>query len=69
VAQNISQGSSLIGKTITAHLPTGEDINGEVSSLQILDGNVTLTVDGMSIPLKSVHTVTETPASTGGSAV
>ena len=68
VAQSISQGSSLIGKTVTAHLPTGEDINGEVSSLQIMGDNVSLTVDGVSIPLDAVHTVTETPTTPEGSA-
>ncbi len=71
-AQNVTQGSALIGKTVSANLDTGETVSGEVSGMQISGDNVTLTVNGIQIPIGAVSTVTDTPTSDGqqgGSAV
>ncbi len=71
-SQMVTQGSALIGKTISANLDTGESVSGVVSGMQIHGDKVTLTVDGESVPMDAVRTVTDTGADgtqDGGSAV
>ncbi len=71
-AQMVTQGSALIGKTISASLDTGESVYGVVSGMQIHGDRVTLTVDGQQVPMDAVREVTDTPTDDGqqgGSAV
>lgn len=53
--QQLSGGSSLIGKTVS-FLPAGSSTTaqGTVGSLSVSQGNVQLTVDGKAVPLSSV---------------
>lgn len=70
-AQLVTQGSSMIGKEVTANLDTGDTVTGTVSAMQIRDNNVTLTVNGTQVPMSAVRTVAEaqTSGQGGGSAV
>lgn len=70
-AQLVTQGSAMIGKTISANLETGKTIQGVVSGMQIRDNDVTLTVNGTQVPMSAVRIVTDTATDggQGGSAV
>ncbi|GAB4452952.1 MAG: flagellar hook assembly protein FlgD [Anaerolineae bacterium] len=56
-SQSLSQGSALIGKTVSGLSSDGSVITGVVSALQMSGGSVTLEVDGKQIPLNNVHSV------------
>lgn len=60
-AQTLSQGSAMIGQTVSGMSNTSQLITGVVSGLQITGGKITLEVDGNQMPLESVRTVTQTP--------
>ncbi len=70
-AQLVTQGSTMIGKTISANLDTGKTVEGVVSGMQIRDDEVTLTVNGTQVPMSAVRVVTDTAVDggQGGSAV
>ena len=68
-AQMVTQGSALIGKTVSANLDTGESVSGVVEAMQINNDKVTLTVNGQQVPMEAIRTVTGTDAPEGGSAV
>ena len=68
-AQMVTQGSALIGKTVSANLDTGESVSGVVEAMQINNDKVTLTVNGQQVPMEAIRTVTSTDAPEGGSAV
>jgi len=67
-AQMVTQGSALIGKTVSANLDTGESVSGVVEAMQINNDKVTLTVNGQQVPMEAIRTVTGTDAPEGGSA-
>lgn len=56
-AQTLTQGSALIGKTVTGLASDGSTVTGLVSSLRLANGEVTLEVDGQDLPLESVKSV------------
>lgn len=56
-AQSLTQGSALIGKTVTGLASDGSTVTGLVSSLRLSGGQVTLEVDGVELPLDSVKSV------------
>lgn len=56
-SQALSQGSALIGKTVSGLSSDGSAISGVVSGLQLSGGSITLDVDGKRIPLDNVHSV------------
>lgn len=61
-----SMGFSLMGKYISATVPdekTGEVkfVNGEVSEVRSVSGEVYLVVDGMDVPVNKISNVSETP--------
>jgi flagellar basal-body rod modification protein FlgD len=56
-SQALSQGSALIGKTVSGMSSDGSVISGVVSGLQLSGGSITLDVGGQRIPLDSVHSV------------
>ena len=56
-AQTLSQGSALIGKTVTGVSDSGGLISGLVSGLNIVGDKVTLDVNGQSVPLDTIHSV------------
>jgi len=62
-AQMMTQGSGLIGKTITG-LSGGKSITGVVSGVKLTQGNVYLDVDDHQVALDTVHTIEETPVDT-----
>ena len=58
-AQNLAQGSALIGKTVSGLSDEGSTITGTVSGLSILGGEVTLDVEGQTMSLDRVQSVRE----------
>lgn len=56
-AQTLSQGSALIGKTVTGVSGSGGLISGVVSGLKIVNDKVTLDVNGQNVPLDTVNSV------------
>ncbi len=56
-SQALSQGSALIGKTVSGMASDGSTITGVVSGLQLSGGSITLEIDGRHMPLSSVHSV------------
>lgn len=56
-AQTLSQGSALIGKTVTGVSDSGGVISGLVSGLKIVGDKVTLDVNGQNVPLDTVNSV------------
>lgn len=56
-AQMLSQGSALIGKTVTGVSDSGGVISGLVSGLKIVGDKVTLDVNGQNMPLDTVNSV------------
>ncbi|MCB0209416.1 MAG: flagellar hook capping protein [Anaerolineae bacterium] len=56
-AQTLSQGSALIGKTVTGLSDSNGAISGIVSGLKIVNDKVFLDVDGQSIPLDMVNSI------------
>ncbi len=59
-SQMMTQGSGMIGKTITG-LSGGKSITGIVSGVKLTQGNVYLDVDGHQVALDTVHTIEDTP--------
>lgn len=68
--QSLSQGSALLGKTVSGMDDSGQVTSGVVSGLRLVGGDVMLDLGGQSMSLKSVHSVAETEGSTtnGGQA-
>jgi len=64
-SQMMTQGSGMIGKTITG-LSGGKSITGVVSGVRLTEGDVYLEVDGQQVALDTVHTVEETPPAPAG---
>jgi len=56
-AQNLAQGSSLIGKTVSGLDSAGGTVTGPVSGLRLVGGKVMLTVGEREIPLSRVNSV------------
>ncbi len=63
----LSQGSSLIGKTVAWQDPyTGEPGSGTVDSVKIVDGLAMLSIDGEDVPLATVTEVLGDGGDTSG---
>jgi flagellar basal-body rod modification protein FlgD len=58
-AQALGQGSALIGKTVNGLSSDGSTIAGTVSGLYLMGGKVILDVNGSSMPLDFLHSVTD----------
>ena len=56
-AQNLTQGSALIGKTVSGLADGGGTITGTVSGLHLVGGKVILDVEGQSMSLEMVQSV------------
>jgi flagellar basal-body rod modification protein FlgD len=56
-SQTLAQASALIGKTVTGLSSLGSVVTGEVSGLRLVDGTVTLAVNGMSVQFDSIYEV------------
>lgn len=56
-AQQLTQASSLIGKTITGVSTTGATVTGQVERVQISGSSVTLIVGSHTVPLANVTEV------------
>lgn len=56
-SQALSQGSALIGKTVSGVGSDGSTITGVVSGLQLSGSSITLDLDGQRIPLENVQSV------------
>ena len=63
----MGSAASLIGKMIEGKDVFGVDVKGIVESLQIVDGQVSLTVDGAKVPFEGVFRVLDAPDETGTS--
>jgi len=57
--QNLLRGTELIGKTVSARTYGGEVVEGTVSAVRIVGGNVVLVVDGTEVSLHSVSEIGE----------
>jgi len=58
-AQSLSQGSALLGKTVSGMDDSGQVTSGVVSGLRLVGGEVMLDLGGPTMPLNSVHSVTQ----------
>ena len=54
----LGQGGSLIGKAVSGQVENGETITGLVSGLRLSNGKVLLDVEGKSMPIETLRSVT-----------
>jgi len=68
-AQQQMASTSMIGQTVSATLSDGSTVSGVVQGVSLTtSGGPTLDVDGTSVPLSAVQTVSATPDSTSSAA-
>ncbi len=61
--QGLTQGSQLIGSTITYQQSSGSMASGRVQAVTAQNGTVSLQVNGALVPLQQVRSVNSTPTS------
>ena len=58
-AQQLLQGSALIGRTVEFNAGDGTTYSGTANGIVVLSGQVYVDVDGAQVPLSSIVAVTE----------